>query len=420
MYTRSPQTLYAFGSDERGTVAMIFGVMLTGLLFFAGMALDYSRAMNVRSRVSDAADAAALAAGRALMAGGMNAAEIRALALKYFNENVKSVNGQATVGVPQINVDPQTGGVTIDVNSKVKLTLARIIGKQTLDFPISTAVNFSQKDIEVGMALDITGSMGNRDSNGQKKIDGLKQAFESFATRLIPDNASDAQKVRIGVAPYAAGLNLGDFADDFSANRSKDGCVTERKDGKADDDVTTFAVAQDGAKDTDPTEGNVGNSAYGCPSAKLIPLSDDRETLIKEVKKFKADGWTAGHIGTQWAWNLISDQWNWGSGSIGESYDLVSQNKLMKAVVLMTDGTFNTAYNGKKSSDQAIALCGAMKAKGVVVFAVAFDATPAAEATLKACASNGTGYYANASTGDQLEAAFNNFAAKLTELRVSK
>lgn len=399
---------------------MIFGVMLTGLLFLAGMALDYSRAMNVRSRVSDAADAAALAAGRALMAGGMTAEEIRALALQYFNENVKSVNSQATLGAPRIDIDTQSGGVTIDVNSKVKLTLARIIGKQTLDFPISTSVNFSQKDIEVGMALDITGSMGNLDSNGQRKIDGLKQAFEAFATRLLPDNASDTQKVRIAVAPYAAGLNLGGFADDITANRSKDGCVTERADRRTSDDVAIFAVAQDGVRDTDPTEGNVGNNAYGCPSAKLIPLSDDRDSLIQEVNQFKANGWTAGHIGTQWAWNLISDKWNWGSGANAESYDLVSQNKLMKAVVLMTDGTFNTAYNGKKSSDQAIALCDAMKAKGVVIFAVAFDATPAAEATLKACATDGAGYYANASTGDQLESAFNNFAAKLTELRITK
>ncbi len=67
MYTRKPLSHYSFGSDERGTVAMTFGIMMTALLFFAGMAVDYSRANDVRSRVSDAADAAALAAGRALM-----------------------------------------------------------------------------------------------------------------------------------------------------------------------------------------------------------------------------------------------------------------------------------------------------------------------------------------------------------------
>ncbi len=243
MYTRSPQTLYAFGSDERGTVAMIFGIMLTGLLFLAGMAVDYTRAMNVRSRVSDAADAAALAAGRALMAGGMDSAEIRALALKYFNENVKSVNGAAIVGTPTINVDTRTGGVTIDVNSKVKLTLARIIGKQTLDFPISTAVNFSQKDIEIGMALDITGSMTGRDSNGQRKIDGLKQAFESFAMRLMPDNASGLQKVRIGVAPYAHTVNLGSYVDNVTT-RPANSCVTERKQGTYSDETVNSSSSE--------------------------------------------------------------------------------------------------------------------------------------------------------------------------------
>lgn len=427
MYTRNLHIVYDFKSDERGTVAMIFGIMMTALLFLAGMAVDYTRAMNVRTRVSDAADAAALAAGRALMAGGMSANEIRALALKYFNENVKSVNGQATVGTPKINVNTQTGGVTIDVDSKVKLTLARIMGKQTLDFPISTAVNFSQKDIEIGMALDITGSMGNRDDSGQTKIVGLQRAFESFANRLIRDDSESRQKVRIALAPYSASINLGSYADDASARRSSDKCVTESRSGASTDAKNVFRVAADGVLDRDPTEGVPRDRSgrqvpsYLCPTAAVVPLSDDREELIRTVNRFSPNGWTAGHFGVQWAWNLVSDNWNW-DGVRADGYERVDEGKLLKAVVLMTDGIFNTAYHGRKSSEQAIALCDAMKAKGVVVFAVAFDTSrePADAATLKACASSGPGYYANASNGDELEAAFNNFAAKLTELRLTK
>lgn len=408
MYTRSSQSLYAFGSDERGTVAMIFGIMLTGLLFLAGMAVDYSRAMNVRSRVSDAADAAALAAGRALMSG-MDANEIRALALKYFNENVKSVNGQATVGAPRINVDMQHGGVTIDVNSKVNLTLARIIGKQTLDFPISTAVNFSQKDIEVGMALDITGSMRDRDSNGQRKIDGLKKAFESFATRLIPENGSDLQKVRIGVAPYAHTVNLGSYVDNVTT-RPANSCITERKKGTYSDETGEFF--------------QLGKSNCIGSEAKLMPLSDDRETLIDTVKSFQTYSATAGHLGLQWAWNLVSPKWanTWGGDAAPTSYDEVASGKVIKAVVLMTDGEFNTRYHGPTSAKQARELCTAMKAEGVVVFSVGFGLGGNQEAleTLRECATPGQGYFADTSNADELEAAFNNFAAKLTELRVTK
>lgn len=419
MYTRKTLSLNSFAGDQRGTVAMMFGLMGSVLLFLAGMALDYTRAMDVRTRVADAADAAALAAGKALMSGNMDVAEIKALAQKYFVQNTANLKGLATIDPPAVNVDPQTGAVTIDVTSHVNMTLARIGGFKSLDFPVTTAVNFAQKDIEVGMALDITGSMDRVPAaGGDRKIVSLKSAFEKFAERLIPDSGS-AHKVRIGVAPYSSSINLDTYASAVSRNRSNDGCVTERSGGRTSDEVGTFFVRADNAKDIDPTEGNVGNVSYACPAAKILPLSSDRDTLIGEVNKFRAEGWTAGHIGTQWAWNLISDKWSWGGDADADSYDKVKSGKLMKAVVLMTDGTFNTSYHGGKSSKQAIDLCNAMKAEGVIVFSVAFDATTDAQKTLRECATS-SDYYVNAANGDQLEAAFLKFAGQLSDLRITK
>ncbi len=71
------------------------------------------------------------------------------------------------------------------------MTLTRLAGFKTLDFPVTTAANFKQKDIEIGMALDITGSMRDHSADGSRKIDGLKKAFETFADRLIPGTADD-------------------------------------------------------------------------------------------------------------------------------------------------------------------------------------------------------------------------------------
>ncbi len=88
----------------------------------------------------------------------------------------------------------------------------------------------------------------------------------------------------------------------------------------------------------------------------------------------------------------------------------------------MTDGEFNTRYHGPSSARQAKELCAAMKAEGVVVFSVGFGLGGNQEAleTLRECATPGQGYFADTANADQLEAAFNNFAAKLTELRISK
>ena len=426
MQTRWTSQVAKFQSDEEGAIAIMFGLTLTAMLFMAGAALDYSRVTDGRQRISQAIDAASLAAGRALLDGKLNDGEIEVLAATFIEQDLKAMKSGAKVGKPVIKVDRQKGQIDIDMNAEIGMTLTSIAGFKSLNVPVTSSAVFHQRDIEVGMALDITGSMGDVPSKGGKpKIDALKSAFETFADRLLPTQTDTPQKVRIALAPYSTAVNLGRFASGATGNRSTDNCVTERKTGLANDATglaSPFLVAQDGVKDVDPTEGIPGASSYGCPGTLITTLSDDRDSLVSSVNKFRPQGWTAGHLGIQWAWNLISEQWGstWGGESVPDSYSRVTEGKLLKAVILMTDGIFNTAYHGDKSATQAIALCNAMKAKGVVVFAVAFDAPADAQQTLKSCSSGGNDYYANAGNGKELDDAFSKFAGKLSELRITK
>lgn len=412
MRTRFQLLIKKFGSDEQGAVAMIFGLMSIVLMFLAGMAVDFNRITNMRSRVADAVDSASLAAGKALMEGKLTEAEIVDLAKLYFQENVKNAKRIGTVEAPTVTVDREAGSVSIDVNSTVPMTLTRLGGFTNIDVPVSSAAVFQQKDIEVGMALDITGSMGWM-QGGEVKINALKNAFARFADRLIPEQPNPAQRVRIAVAPYSASINLGSYADAASQGKSQDGCANERMNGGFSDNTTPFFVRQDGI---------TGN--YICPSSAIKPLTDQKDALISYVNTFTANGATAGHLGVQWAWNLVSENWGnvWGGESVPDSYSQVSKGKLLKAVVLMTDGQFNTQYHGPQSSHQAVSLCKAMKAKGITVFSVGFGlgGDAAAMETLKDCATPGDDYFADASSPEELDAAFQKFAAKLTELRLSK
>ena len=355
-----------------------------------------------------------------MLEGKLSDDEIVTLADAYFDKNVAHARNMGTIDTPAITIDRTTGIVTIDVAAKVAMTVSRVGGFKEMAVPVTSTAVYKQRDIEVGMALDITGSMADR-INGTRKIDALKSAFELFADRVIPDRQDAGHRARIGLAPYSAGINLGSYAGPASNYRSKDGCVTERKSGTSTDATDPFYVKADGSKDIDPTE---GASTYTCPVSVLNPLSDDKDALIKAVDQYQPDGFTGGHFGAQWAWNLISDKWDgvWGGDSQPDSYEEVQEGKLLKAVVLMTDGIFNTAYHGGKSSQQAIALCNAMKQKGVVVFAVGFGlgSDPTAINTLQTCATQGAGYFANASNQEELEAAFSQFAGKLSELRISK
>src|SRR5690606_23674331 len=51
--------------DERGSVAIQFGMIFVPLLGIAGIAADYGRALHTRQEMQSAADAAALAAAGA-------------------------------------------------------------------------------------------------------------------------------------------------------------------------------------------------------------------------------------------------------------------------------------------------------------------------------------------------------------------
>lgn len=424
-----------FQNDERGSIAMMFGLMLMVLLTLAGLAVDYGRIMLARHALNDATDAAGLATGRALMDGTLTEAEAKQIGQTYFDENAKTLaKVQTQVPVPVITPDLVNSTVTVTAQVTVPMTLMAIAGFKNVLVPSTSTIAFDGKDLEVGMALDITGSMNDvPPGGGPRKIDGLKVAFKSFAETLMPASPQLGRSIRIGIMPFSASVNLGKYAAAASSNRSQDGCITERikptYSDKSPANGGSFDVAADGVANIDPTEGGVGSNRYFCPGPSVMPLTDNRNALINQVKTFSPGGYTAGHLGVQWGWNLISEDYAsfWGGSSAPAPYALTqgSKPKLIKAMILMTDGIFNTAYHDDLARTQALAMCSAMKAKGVVVFTIGFGlgntgSEIVAKQTLRDCATPGALYFADASSTTQLDAALHSFAVTLTQLRVSQ
>ncbi len=116
---------------------------------------------------------------------------------------------------------------------------------------------------------------------------------------------------------------------------------------------------------------------------------------------------------------------------------------LLKVVVIMTDGNYNTAYcegviaknSGSGSGDaqdknncpatngdatsQAEALCTAMKAKGVIVYTVGWMSAHDAEDVMQACATSSNHVYLP-SSGAALKDAFAAIGRDLLKLRISR
>lgn len=417
-----------FLSDARGNVAILFAILLVPSLVLMGLAIDTSRGLSAAETAQNALDASALAAARAMSEQDLNTDEVAALAEQYFKANVEGEGKLTYADYRGFNVeaDPDTGEVTVTVSTKVETTLGQLARIEAFDIARSSTAIFKQTDLEVSLMLDTTGSMSGR------KIRDLKLAASDLVKKLIPEESGD-NSARIALAPYASSVNAGSFKHKvvdprsvrrfslagFGVGRGGDNCVVERDGSHAYDDTAPGRNAWLG---THPEAGYPVNSRYDCPRSEVVPLTSDRRHLLRSIDGFQAEGYTAGHVGTAWSWYLVSPQWAhiWPAESKPEPY---GKRNLVKAVVLMTDGEFNTSYrNGqlnRTADEQARTLCDRMKDKEVVVFTVGFELRERnAIQTLEECATSERYHYL-AENGDDLRRAFRDIATRLTQLRIT-
>ena len=137
------------------------------------------------------------------------------------------------------------------------------------------------------------------------------------------------------------------------------------------------------------TSSSGGKGVCTVPStAAIAPLTSDKSSLLTIISNLKAAGGTAGHLGTAWAWYLLSPNW----ASLWPSSTPAPYGTTVKKIaILMTDGEYNTQYDSNGisvnqnsyptcssaangcSTTQARSLCAAMKQQGISVYTIGFD-----------------------------------------------
>jgi hypothetical protein len=346
-------------------------------------------------------------------------------------------------------------------------------------------------NVEVALMLDVTGSM----CSPCTKIDAVISAAKDLVDIVIWDDQSNYTS-RVALAPFAEAVNAGTtlaplvrgtvtsntsstpqvFTSGDMTNTTKQPtrkwinyprvggsgtntwvisskCVTERIGTEAYTDTApgTSAASKVGkgyfGTNTD-TSCSVGNHSDAEVNS-IFPLTDDKTTLKRRIDKLTTAGSTAGHLGTAWAWYLLSPKWNtvlqtaFPSSKPAASYsDLTVTNshgmpKLRKIAVLMTDGDYNINYckgveaknsdqspdincnseNGK-SQPQAATMCTAIKNANIEVYTVGFQVSSASRTFLTNCATDPAHYY-DATTEVALQAAFRDIALKIATLRLT-
>ncbi|WP_417229989.1 ubiquitin-activating E1 FCCH domain-containing protein [Brevundimonas sp.] len=202
--------LRRLGSDMRGNVAMIFSLTLPVLVLMTLGGVDIHRASTVRVNLQDALDAAALAAARSPYSTDE---ELSRVGLASLRANLQAYP-DITLREDQTTFVLDNDSVVI-ANSKVdvKTLVANIFlppyGRFMDDYlPVGahSEVDRSSRNIEVALALDMSGSM-----RGQKLQD-LKAAAKDLVD-LIVQPVQTPYYSRVALVPWSYSVNPGTYLD---------------------------------------------------------------------------------------------------------------------------------------------------------------------------------------------------------------
>ncbi len=440
--------------DESGAVAMLFGLMFMILIMFVGASVDISRWLRARTQTWQALDAAVLAGARSLQLNPGNDTMAAATAQRFYSENVKRRQYLAIDTISFAVTDQETA-ISVTGAAAIPTIFLNMIGIPKLSlFNLSSTLLPKSKlavggngeaDVEIALMLDITGSMA-----GQKLTD-LKTAAKNLIDIVVWRDQS-AYTSRVALVPFSQTVNVGStyaatvrgtpsatksvtttsWNGTQTTNYQLTNCVSERTGASAYTDAPPGASAFVGAVYT--------SNGTCVPSQTIVPLTNDAEALKSAIDGYAATGSTAGHLGTAWAWYMLSPRWSsvWPAASRPGAYDLTTtmnrfgNPRLRKIAVLMTDGEYNIQYcDGLSTSStscatglgsstsQAAQLCDGIKASGITVFTVGFQVTSASRDFLRTCAS-GDGNYYDATDGAALNQAFTDIALKISSLYLTQ
>ena len=454
--------LARLSGDRRGVSAVAFAITFAVLAPMSLGIFDIFTMTQQQGKLQDALDAAALYAARSTATDN---AGINAIGTKALGANLQLIPG-ATLQSASFTLVTDAGDTKVTATAQVSLPAFSPTEFTHGPVTVNTEVTRPGNNLEVSLVLDNTGSMAG------SPMTSLQSAANQLIDLVVSTNQSPYYS-KMAIVPYSNAVNAGAYVNSVrgatlsgtACNSRPLGCpsytFTNMSNASRTFNVSNCVSERTGIHAFDDTAYSAANGLVGwvypasdgsnpCIGATIQPLTSDIAALHNEISTLTAGGSTAGHVGLAWGWYMISPNWGalWPSGSQPAAY---GTQKLIKALILMTDGAFNTAYckgvisgidsatdgsagsasnmikcqsGNSDSFTQAQTLCNNMKAapNNIVIYTVAFlhgGADPQAQSLLANCATDAAHAYVP-SNGTSLQVAFQSIAADLNKLRISK
>lgn len=213
---------FEFRSDERGSTAIMFALILVPAVLLSAGSVDYGRVLSEQARLQGAADAASIAASKMIDA---SQAQRQSVALSVFNANTSTDQGDdAAVVTANVSGD----SVTVSATKKVRTPFLSLANISSIDAAASaTAHGTTVGDLSTAqkaclLALDPASADGIhiQGSNQIKYTDCWAHTNSTLATAI---NGNSSSSSAVGLGHCAVG-NWSDPHSSYSP-KPKAGCA---------------------------------------------------------------------------------------------------------------------------------------------------------------------------------------------------
>lgn len=196
--------LRRFGKDESGVFAVLFGLMAIVLIALGGATVDYVSLQQARQRAQMAVDAAVLALQPNIFQTGADAEDIRQRAEAMVLERIGDIN-LVEAKLDRVQLDLDAGRLFLGGELTMPTTFVSLVGVSQLSAAFEAEAVRGSVDIEVAVALDITGSMAG------SRLTALKAAVRDLVDVIVQD-VQEPTYSKVALVPYSQAVNAGPYA----------------------------------------------------------------------------------------------------------------------------------------------------------------------------------------------------------------
>ncbi len=197
--------LRRFADDKRGSAYIMAAFAIVPMFGMAAFAIDYTNYARYESTVETAAQSVALHLAKRV-ALDPNLTEQALVA------EGKALMSTMAPGLPitydRFHVDPASGLVQIETSLEFDTYFAQFLGHETLISETETQAQFGRRNIEVALAIDNSGSMGDWAGSKQKlqaAKDASKTLIASASTAVAGFENSD---LKFSLVPWHTNVSV--------------------------------------------------------------------------------------------------------------------------------------------------------------------------------------------------------------------